>query len=141
MFRPALLLVLLSSLTACREKDSLFTTLDLNRNHRISLTELEQGVTDGLFKTYDADRDDIITTSEWRKLDPAGDGSFMRQRDGNRDGRITRPEAMASMRRRGFCRELLQETDTNNNGAIDPKEAHIWASDHPEIIERLRLGD
>lgn len=133
--------VLVSGLAGCREKDPLFTTLDLNGNGRLSLTELEEGVTTGLFKTYDTDHDGIISTAEWRKLDPAGDGSFLRQRDGNHDGRITRPEALASLRRRGFCREVLDEADTNNNGVIDPKEARIWVSDHPEIIDRLKLGD
>jgi len=128
-------------LSACREKDSLFTTLDTNGDHKLSLTELENGVADGLFKTYDADHDGVISTAEWRKQDPGGDGTFMRQRDGNGDGRITRAEALASIHRRGFCKEVLQQSDSNNNGVTDPAEAKIWVSDHPEIIERLRLGD
>ncbi len=86
----------------CREKESLFTTLDLNGNRKLSLTEMEEGVTTGFFKTYDADKDGVISMAEWRKLDPAGDVSFFRQRDSNRDGRITRAESMASLRRRGF---------------------------------------
>ena len=128
-------------IVSCREKDTLFATLDTNEDRKISQSELEQAVSDGLFKTYDADHDGKITTAEWRKLDPAGDTVFMKQRDADRDGSITRPEALASIHRRGFCREILLQTDRNNNGMIDPAEARIWAADHPEIIERLKIGD
>ena len=139
-FRPALLLSGLL-LTSCREEKSLFATLDTNSDRKISLTELEQAVADGLFKTYDADADSRITTAEWRRLDPDGDPVFMKQRDGNKDGHITRPEALASIHRRGFCREILLQADRNNNHMIDPAEASVWVSDHPEIIERLKIGD
>jgi hypothetical protein len=118
-----------------------FNGLDANHDHRLSLIELEQGVTAGLFKTYDADQDRIITTIEWRKLDPDGDPIFMHQRDDNRDGRITPEEALSSVHRRGFCRDLLNKTDTNQDGVVDSAEAGRWASDHPEIIDRLHIGD
>ena len=127
-------------LGSCREKENLFATLDTNRDRKISQSELEAAVTDGLFKTYDADHDAMITTAEWRRLDPDGDPVFMKQRDSNGDGRITRPEALACIHRRGFCREILLQTDRNNNNMIDPAEARIWVSDHPEIIERLNIG-
>ncbi len=70
MIRSLLILTACSSLTGCRDEPSVFNRLDANQDHRLSLTELEQGVTAGLFKTYDADQDRIITTIEWRKLDP-----------------------------------------------------------------------
>jgi outer membrane biogenesis lipoprotein LolB len=141
--RPFIFLSALAAsfLSGCREKDTLFTTLDLNQDRKLSLSELEAGVADGFFKTYDADKDGVVTTAEWRKLDPAGDPIFMKQRDGNGDGKITRKEALAAIHRRGFCREVLQDSDYNNNGVIDPAEAKVWASDHPEIIERLKIGD
>lgn len=140
-FLPRAFLAATLFLTACREETSLFATLDTNTDNKISLTELEQLVADGLFKTYDADHDGAVTVAEWRKLDPAGDPVFMKQRDGNQDGRITPAEALASIHRRGFCREILLQTDRNNNQVIDPAEAAIWVSDHPEIIERLKIGD
>jgi hypothetical protein len=141
MIRSLLILTACSSLTGCRDEPSVFNGLDANQDHRLSLTELEQGVTAGLFKTYDADQDRIITTIEWRKLDPDGDPIFMHQRDDNRDGRITPEEALSSVHRRGFCRDLLNKTDTNQDGVVDSAEAGRWASDHPEIIDRLHIGD
>ena len=128
-------------LPSCREKGDFFAALDVNGDQRISRAELEEAVAAGLFKTYDADHDNKITMQEWRKLDPAGEPIFVKQRDGNGDGVITRPEALASIHRRGFCQEILLQTDRNQNNVIDPKEARLWASDHPEIIERLQLGD
>lgn len=141
MKRPISLILLASFLSGCREKDTLFISLDVNKDRRLSLSELENGVADGFFKTYDANQDGMVSTAEWRKLDPAGDPVFMKQRDPNRDGKITRKEALAAIHRRGFCREVLQDADRNNNGFVDPPEARLWASDHPEIIERLKIGD
>lgn len=128
-------------LTSCREEADLFHSLDANHDHRIVLAELEQGIAGGLFKTYDANRDGVISTAEWRRRDPEGEPVFMQQRDGNGDGRITREEALASIRRRPFTRQLLQQADHNRSGAIEQAEAEIWFADHPEVIERVKIGD
>jgi EF hand len=141
MKRSLLLLLPVLVLTACRDEPDLFRTLDVDQDQGIALAELEQGIAGGLFKTYDADRDGVITTAEWRRLDPEGDPVFMRQRDGNRDGRITRDEALKSIRRRPFSRQVFQQADRNRNGSIEPAEAEVWFADHPEIIERLKIGD
>lgn len=137
---PSLLLAAFS-LSACREKQTLFDTLDTNHDQKLSRSELENAVADGLFKSYDANHDGLITTAEWRKRDPDGDGSFLKQRDGNRDGTITRAEALASIHRRGFCQDIIQQSDRNHDGTLELAEAKVWISDHPEILERLRIGD
>ncbi len=45
MIRSLLILTACSCLTGCREEPSVFTELDANRDHRLSLTEPGQGVT------------------------------------------------------------------------------------------------
>lgn len=128
-------------LTGCHKDDATFKELDLNGNHKISLSEIQEAAVTGVFNTYDADRDGVITKAEWRKKDPAGDGSFMRQRDLNRDGKITREEALTFVKRQGFCHDVLGQADRNNNGTIDRKEAAVWIADHPEVLERMKLGN
>ena len=51
MIRSLLILTACSCLTGCREEPSVFTELDANRDHRLSLTEPGQGVTAGLFES------------------------------------------------------------------------------------------
>ena len=89
MKRLSVILLPALILTACRDEADLFHSLDLNDDRKIALIELEQGIAGGLFKTYDANKDSVITTAEWRRLDPEGEPAFMRQKDGNHDGRIT----------------------------------------------------
>lgn len=133
---------ILAGLTpACHREEAAFTELDLNHNHKLSLSELQAAVVTGLFNTYDADKDGVITKEEWRKKDPGGDGNFMRQRDLNRDGRITREEALVFTKRQGFCLDVLGQADRNGNGTIERKEAAVWISDHPEVLERMKLGN
>lgn len=126
---------------ACRKESQVFTNLDLDGNHRLTLSEIESAVVTGLFNTYDGNHDDVITLAEWRQQDPAGDGNFMRQRDLNRDGRITREEAKIHAHRQGFCYDVLHQADRNGNGTIDRREAGVWVSDHPEVLERMNLGN
>ena len=141
MKRLSVILLPALILTTCRDEADLFRSLDLNHDRKIALTELEQGIAGGLFKTYDANKDGIITTAEWRRLDPAGEPAFMQQKDGNHDGRITMEEALASIRRRPFSREVFQQADHNRNGSIELAEAKVWFADHPEVIERLNIGE
>ncbi len=126
---------------ACHREDKAFTELDLNQNHRLSLSELQAAAVAGVFNTYDADHDNLITRAEWRKKDPGGDGLFMRQRDLNRDGRITREEALTFTKRQGFCHDVLGQADRNGNGTIERREAAVWIADHPEVLKRMKLGD
>lgn len=126
---------------ACRKESKVFTDLDLDRNHRLTLSEIEAAVVTGLFNTYDGDYDGVITLAEWRKLDPAGDGNFMRQRDLNHDGRITREEAKTHAHRQGFCYDVLHQADRNGNGSLDRREAAVWVSDHPEVLARMNLAN
>ena len=134
MFLSAILLPLL--LPSCRKReDQIFVELDTNHNHKLSLSELEEAVVTGLFHTYDTDNDNIITRAEWKKQDPGGDGKFMRQRDLNRDGHITREEALTFTKRQGFCQDVMGQADRNGNGTIDAREAGVWAADHPEVRE------
>jgi hypothetical protein len=138
---PLTAAVLAGLLPACVREEKAFTELDLNHDHRLSLSELQDAVATGVFNTYDANRDGVITKAEWRKKDPAGDGSFMRQRDLNRDGRLTRDEVSLYARRQGFCHDVLSQADRNGNGTIDAREAKIWIDDHPEVLERMKLGN
>lgn len=126
---------------ACHRDDKTFSELDLDGNHKISLSEIQAAAVGGVFNNYDADGDGVITKAEWRKKDPGGDGTFFRQRDLNRDGKITREEALVFVRRQGFCHDVLGQADRNNNGTIDRREAAVWISDHPEILQRMKLGN
>ena len=138
---PLAAAVLAGLLPACVREEKAFTELDLNHDHRLSLSELQEAVATGVFNTYDADHDGVITKAEWRKKDPAGDGSFMRQRDLNHDGQLTREEVRLYARRQGFCHDVLGQADRNGNGTIDVREAKIWIADHPEVLERMKLGN
>lgn len=142
--RPALFLTVLSAAavlaSSCHTPKKIFPKIDRNGNHRLSLTEIERAVADGFFTIYDADGNDVVTRAEWRRKDPAGEVSFFKSRDGNRDGSITKPEVMDFVRGRGFSKELFDAVDRNGDGKVSEQEAAAWMADHPELLERLKIG-
>lgn len=126
--------------TACHTPKKIFPKIDRNGNHRLSLTEIDRAVADGFFHIYDANQDGVVTKAEWRRKDPAGEPSFFKSRDGNGDGSITKPELMDYIRERGFSKELFNDVDRNGDGKVSEKEAAAWMADHPELLERLKIG-
>jgi hypothetical protein len=89
------------------------------------------------------------TDSQWRQAiaemrATSGDAFNMESLNAIRstcDAIITRAEALASIHRRGFCQDIIQQSDRNHDGTLELAEAKVWISDHPEILERLRIGD
>ncbi|MDB6069776.1 MAG: EF-hand domain pair [Verrucomicrobiales bacterium] len=134
------LAVVCFSANACHNPKKLFPKIDRNGNHRLSLTEIDRAVADGFFHIYDANHDEIVTRQEWRRKDPAGEPSFYKSRDGNGDGKITKPELMDCIRDRGFSKELFNDVDRNGDGKVSEKEAAAWMADHPELLGRLKIG-
>lgn len=124
--------------------DRLWQTLDTRKQGRLDLPALKKGLRnldhplknadhllDEVMKAVDADGDGCITYSEFRAFVQATEKELLvlfHTIDNNRDGKISRDELRAALRRAGLAvpqsslSHFFDQVDTNNDGTISFEE-------------------
>ncbi len=124
------LLVLFSAalaiLPACKKStthEDRFSSADLDKNGLLTLEEVSDYFITGLFSSLDKDGDAKLTAEEWSASHDAGQAGVFAERDANKDGVLTIPEAVKYARTKGMVAQVFNEVDTNSDKLVSREEA------------------
>jgi Ca2+-binding EF-hand superfamily protein len=95
-----------------------FKSIDIDRDGRLTSSEVETYGFKRMFHRFDTDNDGAITVKDM-------DGTatnLISQRDLNRDGKVTYVEYETVGRRLGIVKKFFMSADTDGNGWISRKE-------------------
>lgn len=115
---------LLASCTA-PQPDS-FARADANKDDKLSRKEASDAIVEAIFKSYDANKDGVLTFAEWKQSDDTADAGLFAQRDTNKDGKLTLEESKASADRQNVFGKVFKEADTNGDGLMSRDEAEAY---------------
>lgn len=115
------------SMTGCQTTGAdRFTQTDVDHDGKLTRDELNTYVVTRLFETRDANRDKQMTQAEWVvDNDPAQIKAFL-LRDANKDGVVSRDEAIAYGRMKGIANQLLADADSDKDGTLSRAEVTAY---------------
>ena len=98
-----------------------FSQADTNQDGKLSRDEASDFLVIEIFISRDANHDGRMTLEEWIGGDPTRSADF-KKRDANDDGIVTMKEAITYGRAHGVVNQIMQEADTNHDGALSRAE-------------------
>jgi hypothetical protein len=102
-----------------------FSQADTNQDGKLSRDEASDYLVIEIFISRDANHDGRMTLEEWVGGDPTRSADF-KKRDADGDGIVTTKEAIAYGRAHGVVNEIMQEADTNHDGALNRDEIKAY---------------
>ena len=102
-----------------------FSQADTNQDGKLSRDEASDYLVIEIFISRDANHDGRMTLEEWVGGDPTRSADF-KKRDANADGIVTLNEAIAYGRAHGVVNEVMQEADTDHDGALSRAEMKAY---------------
>ena len=102
-----------------------FSPADTNHDGKLSRDEASDFLVIEIFISRDANHDGRMTLEEWIGGDPSASADF-KKRDANDDGIVTMKEAITYGRAHGVVNEIMQEADTNHDGALSRAEVTAY---------------
>jgi EF hand len=102
-----------------------FSQADTNQDGKLSRDEASDYLVIEIFISRDANHDGRMTLEEWVGGDPTRSADF-KKRDTNEDGIVTTKEAIAYGRAHGVVNQIMQEADTNHDGALSRAEIKAY---------------
>ena len=102
-----------------------FSQADTNQDGKLSRDEASDYLVIEIFISRDANHDGRMTLEEWVGGDPTRSADF-KKRDANDDGIVTTQEAIAYGRAHGVVNQIMQEADTNHDGALSRDEVKAY---------------
>lgn len=109
-----------------------FRRADVNHDRKLDKPEFTDGIAGIIMEKFDADKDGAVTLQEWRAVEGTKDDKGFKQRDSNRDGKITLPEARKLAAKGPRFGRLFDELDANQDQAIEWSEVEAYKKAHPE---------
>jgi Ca2+-binding EF-hand superfamily protein len=102
-----------------------FELADTNHDGKLSRAEANDFLVGEIFDAIDTDHDGRVTRTEW-SAGHARSMAELKKRDANRDGVITRNEALDYGRTHGVANKAFREADKNHDGALDRAEVQAY---------------
>jgi len=126
-----LLATAIGTLSGCQSmqtepSDTRYETADSNKDGKLSRAEATDYFVSDLFESRDANRDNNLTWEEWNVPGAGLSKSKFSSRDTNKDGMISRNEALVAGRKdSGFARAFVA-ADTDKDGYVTKVEAKSY---------------
>jgi hypothetical protein len=102
-----------------------FSKADTNQDGKLSRDEASDYLVIEIFISRDANHDGRMTLEEWVGGDPDRSADF-KKRDANDDGIVTTNEAIAYGRAHGEANQIMEQADTNHDGALSRDEVKAY---------------
>ena len=102
-----------------------FSQADTNHDGNLSREEASDFVVIRIYISRDANHDGRMTLEEWVGGDPDRSVDF-KKRDANQDGIVTMAEAITYGRAHGDVNQIMQEADTDRDGALSRAEMKAY---------------
>ena len=102
-----------------------FSQADTNQDGKLSRDEASDYLVIEIFISRDANHDGRMTLEEWVGGDPTRSADF-EKRDADHDGIVTTKEAITYGRAHGEVNQIIQEADTNHDGALSRDEVKAY---------------
>lgn len=119
-----LLAMLLAACQTTTREPEAFATIDTDRDGRLSVEEVETHGFRQIFDRLDKDSDELITREDLRD----GSSNVLRERDLNRDDKVTREEYALVGRRLGVVRKFYMAADADGDGYVTRAEQQNYAA-------------
>jgi Ca2+-binding EF-hand superfamily protein len=100
-----------------------FARWDTNRDGKLTNDEVSDSVVEQVFTARDRDGDGIITKAEWNPAMDDADAKMFALRDTNKDGAVSKTEAISYARKHSPYRGIFKKADANRDGLITKDEA------------------
>jgi len=131
---PAAAAASLLALTGCRSTapqtpPSRFAQADKNKDCKLSVDEANEFIVIGLFESLDRNKDGKLVLAECAVEGAPVTVTKFRRRDTNKDGSITKDEALQYGRTKGIASKAFPKADKNQDGALSTAEVTEFYGD------------
>ena len=123
-FTAGVLSMLLAACQTTTREPEAFATIDTDRDGRLSVEEVETHGFRQIFNRLDKNNDEVITQDDLQD----GSDKVMRDRDLNRDGKVTREEYATVGRRLGIVKKFYMAADADGDGYVTRAEQQNYSS-------------
>ncbi len=133
-FLPAAAAASLLALTGCRSTapqtpPSRFAQADKNKDGKLSVDEANEFIVIGLFDSLDKNKDGKLVLTECAVESAPATVTKFRSRDTNKDGALTKDEALQYGRTKGIASKAFPKADKNQDGSLCPAEVTAFYGD------------
>lgn len=121
------LILAAASLSSCQTAaPNRFDTADVNKDGKLSAGEVSDFYVVSVFDTRDGNKDDRMTLEEWVVAGDKMQTANFKRRDANKDGVVTKAEAVSYARKHDSLKAVFTEADTNKDGSVSREEARAF---------------
>ena len=130
---PLVIAVVATAFASCKTTSSSsdtsadrFAQADTNHDGKLSRDEANDYFVGQIFDSRDLNHDGQLTWDEWNVPGAGRSKAKFNAADTNKDGSLSREEALAYGRQRGAFDKEFQEADTNHDGYVTQEEAQAY---------------
>ena len=121
MFLPLALAAAFVS-AGCQTAGDRFAKADKNKDGKLTSDEASDYVVISVFESLDANKDGVLALSECAVEGAPATVKDFQKRDLNKDGKVTREEAIQYGRTKGNVKKAFPQADKNKDGYLTRKE-------------------
>ncbi|MFZ4774413.1 MAG: EF-hand domain-containing protein [Terrimicrobiaceae bacterium] len=103
-----------------------FAKADSNKDGKLTSDEASDYIVIGIFESLDANKDGKLSLSECAVETNAVAVKDFHKRDLNKDGTVTREEAIAYGRKKGMVAKAFPKADKNQDGSLSRAEVNSF---------------
>jgi Ca2+-binding EF-hand superfamily protein len=129
LFRAAAAAAVALACTSCQTTPpppDRFTQADRDGSGALDASEVTDYFVGAIFEERDTNKDGRITPAEWNPEMDAAEAREFATRDADKDGVVTRQEAVAHALAAGVYADDIRAADTNKDGLITREEARAY---------------
>ena len=112
--------------TTTSTSEDRFAQADTNHDGKLSRNEANDYFVGQIFDSRDLNHDGQLTWDEWNVPGAGRSKAKFNAADTNKDGTLSREEALAYGRQRGAFDKEFEEADTNRDGYVTREEAQAY---------------
>ncbi|TSA33401.1 MAG: hypothetical protein D4R65_07850 [Verrucomicrobiaceae bacterium] len=114
--------------TGCQSTGSCdrFAKADANKDGKLTLDEANEYIVIGVFESLDTNKDGKLSLSECAVEGAPETVKDFQKRDLNKDGTVTREEAVAYGRKHGMVRKAFPKADKNHDNSLSREEVNSF---------------
>lgn len=120
-----------ATLSSCQTASpSRFDAADTDKDGKLSAGEVSDFYVSSIFDSRDGDNDGKMTLTEWVIDGDKVQTANFKKRDANKDGTVTKAEALSYARKHESLKQVFTEADTNKDGTVSREEAKAFYGKH-----------